>query len=337
MTELNSALRQVRAQRGELSDSQGFDTKHGRAEFAKGDRIQFTGTDKPQGIFNGQAGTVQAIDGTRFAVALDGRAGRSVEFDAAEFQGFRHGYAGTIYKGQGRTIDETYLYHSEHWRSATSYVAMTRHSDKAELFVARETAADLPELARQMSRLDDHRAASHFFAQEFGNEKPLTPTELNAWYASADYAAHHSAEHAATFEYSHKDADGNWTELSASAHRVDQQDARSAETEAREVERDGPTLDLGGAVGGMMAAAAEFGSTLGAIGALFGLDRPAPPQSKEEAQARGDARDRRAIGIKKASEARSYSQQTDTQERERKEREAEERERERKRRDDRQR
>ena len=87
----------------------------------------------------------------------------------------------------------------------------------------------------------------------------------------------------------------------------------------------------------MMGAAAEFGSTLGAIGALLGLDRPVPPQSKEEAQARGDARDRRAIGIKKASEARSYSQQTDTQERERKEREAEERERERKRRDDRQR
>ena len=46
---------------------------------------------------------------------------------------------------------------------------MTRHSEKAELFVARETAANLPELARQMGRIDDHRAASQFVsAREFG-------------------------------------------------------------------------------------------------------------------------------------------------------------------------
>ena len=33
-------------------------------------------------------------------------------WSAAEFQGFRHGYAGTIYKGQGKTLDHTYLYHT---------------------------------------------------------------------------------------------------------------------------------------------------------------------------------------------------------------------------------
>ncbi len=64
----------------------------------------------------------------------------------ASFDQFRHGYAGTIYRGQGRTLDQTYLYHSEHWRSAASYVALTRHRDKAELFVARNTAADITQL-----------------------------------------------------------------------------------------------------------------------------------------------------------------------------------------------
>jgi hypothetical protein len=38
----------------------------------------------------------------------------------------RLGCAGTIYKGPARTLDHTYLYHSEHWRNATSYVALTR-------------------------------------------------------------------------------------------------------------------------------------------------------------------------------------------------------------------
>ena len=105
----------------------------------------------------------QDINGTTIHLQLDGRDGRGIAFDAGEFKDFRHGYAGTIYKGQGRTLDQTYLYHSEHWRSAASYVALTRHRDKAEVFVARNTAPDLKELARQMARVDNRKAASHYF------------------------------------------------------------------------------------------------------------------------------------------------------------------------------
>ncbi len=169
--ELNTALRQVREQRGELGPAHSFETKHGTAEFAAGDRLQFTGTDKQRGLLNGQAGTVKHIADSKISVALDGRGRRIVEFDAKEFQAFRHGYAGTVYKGQGRTIDQTYLYHSEYWRAATSYVALTRHRDKTELFVARETAADLPELARQMSRVEDRLAASHFLPPDHGQKE----------------------------------------------------------------------------------------------------------------------------------------------------------------------
>jgi hypothetical protein len=68
----------------------------------------------------------------------------------------------TIYKGQGRTLDQTYLYHSRHMRSASSYVALTRHREHTTIFVARETAPDLDQLARQMARVDERRAASQF-------------------------------------------------------------------------------------------------------------------------------------------------------------------------------
>jgi len=180
--QLNRAIRAVRKECGELKwENYSFETRDGRADFSAGDRIQFTGTDKPQAIYNGEAGTVQAIDGSKITVALDGRAHRAVTFDADTFKDFRHGYAGTIYKGQGRTLDQTYLYHSEHWRSAASYVALTRHRDKAELFVATDTAADLKQLARQMARVDERRAASHFHqAGEREPIRPLTPRELAA-------------------------------------------------------------------------------------------------------------------------------------------------------------
>ena len=179
---LNGAIRSIRKERSELgAEDHTFETRHGRADFSARDRIQFTGTDKPKGLYNGQAGTVQRIDGTKITVEIDGRTKRTVEFDAAEFKDFRHGYAGTIYRGQGRTLDQTYLYHSEHWRSAASYVALTRHRDKAELFVAKNTAADLKQLARQMARIDDRRAASSFLRAGVGEPtRPMTPRELVA-------------------------------------------------------------------------------------------------------------------------------------------------------------
>lgn len=138
--ELNRELRAVRKERGELEwEDHALATKHGVALFSSGDRVQFTGTDKKLGIANGNVGTIQSIDGDDVTVRLDGKNGDIITFSAEEFHDFRHGYAGTIYKGQGRTLDETYLYHSEHWRSASSYVALTRHRDKTELFVATNT------------------------------------------------------------------------------------------------------------------------------------------------------------------------------------------------------
>ena len=186
--QLNEALRAVRKGRGELGEDNELDTAHGRHSFAAGDRIQFTATDKRAGIDNGTAGTVVAIDGSHLAVQLDDRNGKTINFDAANFDQFRHGYAGTIYRGQGDTLDQTYLYHSEHWRSAASYVSLTRHRDKAELFVARNTAPDVKQLARQMARTDDRRAASMFHhAEDLGPARPLTADQILARFGGEDF------------------------------------------------------------------------------------------------------------------------------------------------------
>ncbi len=134
-----------------------------RADFAVGDRVQLTATDKKRHIYNGNVGTITGLDAHtgQITATLDaaGGTGRPVSWSAAEFEGFRHGYAGTIYKGQGKTLDRTYLYHTEHWRSSASYVALTRQRESAQVFVARETARDAWQLARQMGR-GEVRAAS---------------------------------------------------------------------------------------------------------------------------------------------------------------------------------
>ncbi|MGE3481668.1 MAG: AAA family ATPase [Gammaproteobacteria bacterium] len=165
VAQLNADIRAVRRERGELGEDHQLPTADGVRDFATGDRVQFTGTNKKLGLYNGAAATITSIEDHQVTVQLDGRHGEVRQFDVDAFRTFRHGYAGTIYKGQGRTLDQTYLYHSEHWRSAASYVALTRHRDKAELFVATNTARDVPQLARQMARVDDRRAASQFHAQ----------------------------------------------------------------------------------------------------------------------------------------------------------------------------
>ena len=145
---LNAELRMVRKERGELGRDHRFETKHGAADFAVGDRVQFTDTLKAARIYNGNAGSITAIDAATGVIRarLDAPAGaepREVVWSASEFAGFRHGYAGTIYKGQGKTLDETYLLHTHHWRQASSYVALTRQREKAQVFVATETARDV--------------------------------------------------------------------------------------------------------------------------------------------------------------------------------------------------
>jgi len=180
--ELNTEIRAVRRERGELGSDHMLPTTDGWQRFAPGDRIQFVGTNKKEGLHNGAVGTVSVIEGTKVTVQLDGRRDDTKVFDAVEFQSIRHGYAGTIYKGQGRTLDQTYLYHSEHWRSSASYVALTRHREKTELFVATNTARDVTQLARQMARVDDRRAASQFHIQQSrpGVGDPGTGSERSA-------------------------------------------------------------------------------------------------------------------------------------------------------------
>ena len=182
---LNRELRQVRRTRNELigqdvefwtvRGSEEFGLEERLDRFAIKDRVQFTKTDKSLNLYNGNVGTIENIDPeTReITVKIDGPEGepaRMVTWNGDTFQGFKHGYAGTIYKGQGKTLDRTYLYHTDHWQAASGYVALTRQRKNAQVFVARETAPTLDKLARQMEQ-SDLRCAS----LEWATEDDLAP------------------------------------------------------------------------------------------------------------------------------------------------------------------
>jgi hypothetical protein len=63
-----------------------------------------------------------------------------------------HGYATTIHKAQGATVDRAYVLASETMDRHLAYVVMTRQRESATLYAGREEFRDLGALSARLSR-----------------------------------------------------------------------------------------------------------------------------------------------------------------------------------------
>lgn len=149
---LNAAIHDMRVARGEVTDTQQFETERGTITMGIGDRLQFYANRKADGIINGLMGTVVAAEPNEIRIRTD--AGMEVSIDPEDYKNFGHGYAGTVYRGQGKTVSQAYCFYDNRfaWSAKSAYVAMTRHKKQVDLFVPRELAPDLEHLVRQISR-----------------------------------------------------------------------------------------------------------------------------------------------------------------------------------------
>jgi Ti-type conjugative transfer relaxase TraA len=162
---LNEALRQVMRDDGALTAAREFQTERGVREFAAGDRIMFLENARfleprartlgPQYVKNGMLGTVVSTGDKRsdplLSVRLDN--GRDVVISEDSYRNIDHGYAATIHKSQGATVDRTFVLATGMMDQHLTYVSMTRHRDRADLYAAREDFQPKPEWGRK-SRVD---------------------------------------------------------------------------------------------------------------------------------------------------------------------------------------
>ena len=107
-----------------------------KQHFAVGDRILFRENNRDLGVMNGSFGTLHDIDGKRFQVKLD--TGKTVSFSTDEYNRFQLGYAATVHKSQGLTVDNTYILGTPHFDRHTSYVALSRHKENVRLYASRK-------------------------------------------------------------------------------------------------------------------------------------------------------------------------------------------------------
>lgn len=154
---LNEAARSHAREAGQLGEDREIITSTGKQHFADGDRVLFTKNDKALGVKNGSLGTIEQIEGegreARLMVRLDGEA-EPITVEAAEYGSFTHGYALTIHKAQGVTVDHAHIMAGRFMDNHAAYVAMSRHRDSMTMHYAREDFADQRALERTLSRLN---------------------------------------------------------------------------------------------------------------------------------------------------------------------------------------
>jgi hypothetical protein len=147
---LNEAARGRMRAAGDLGDEVRVAVERGARNFASGDRLMFLQNERGLGVKNGTLGTVEHVSAQSMTVQTDD--GRSVKFDLKDYNKIDHGYAATIHKAQGMTVDRAHVLATPGMDAHGSYVALSRHRDGVDLHYGRDDFAGRDRLARTLSR-----------------------------------------------------------------------------------------------------------------------------------------------------------------------------------------
>ncbi|OEC96893.1 Ti-type conjugative transfer relaxase TraA [Rhizobium sp. YK2] len=134
-----------------------YQTNDGKRAFASGDRIVLLENNRDLGVKNGMLGTVQAVEANALHIRLDGsgdgrNGARVISIPVNRYQAFDHGYATTIHKSQGATVDRAFVMASASMDRHLTYVAMTRHRDSVKLYAPSDELKDMKVLSASLSR-----------------------------------------------------------------------------------------------------------------------------------------------------------------------------------------
>ncbi|WSH69085.1 Ti-type conjugative transfer relaxase TraA (plasmid) [Rhizobium ruizarguesonis] len=185
---INAGIRAALQESGELAkasnpsedkgEERSYQTNNGKRSFARGDRIVFLENDRDLGVKNGMLGEVIAVAPDAIQVRLDGKAQtqdgqRQVTVPVNSYQAFDHGYATTIHKTQGATVDRSFVLASTTMDRHLTYVAMTRHREGVQLYAGLDAFKTERALTEALSRSGVKETTldyTHDFANRRGME-----------------------------------------------------------------------------------------------------------------------------------------------------------------------
>ncbi|MBU4527470.1 MAG: Ti-type conjugative transfer relaxase TraA [Hoeflea sp.] len=177
--QLNIMAREKLVERGLIEEGHAFKTEDGPRQFAVGDQIVFLKNEGSLGVKNGMIGKVVEAAPGRIAVAV-GEGVHRVDVDQRFYRNLDHGYATTIHKSQGATVDRVKVLASLSLDRHLTYVAMTRHREDMALYYGSRSFKMAGGLEKLLSRKNSKEvtldyAGGRFYAQalRFANNRGL--------------------------------------------------------------------------------------------------------------------------------------------------------------------
>ena len=138
----NQAARSEARQLGMLKgDEKGYETTRGPRQFAEGDRVLCLKNSAELGVKNGTTGTV--IEAQKNSLMIKTDSGDVVKLDASKYKDLDHGYASTVHKAQGVTVDRAHYVPGAGTGKESGYVAMSRHRETVHVYLAPNQAEKL--------------------------------------------------------------------------------------------------------------------------------------------------------------------------------------------------
>ena len=153
VAELNAGAHALRQGSGELRHSREVQTERGLRAFAEGERLVFLRNDRGLGVRNGTTGTLERIEGQQLQVRLDGIEHRRVVVDLQRYRYLDYGYASTVHRAQGMTVDRVHVLASPSFDRHVSYVACSRHRQRLDVHWSKEAFRDRAQLLGRMGQL----------------------------------------------------------------------------------------------------------------------------------------------------------------------------------------
>ena len=158
---LREALKNLRVlSRDEYKSTYLETSKFGMLEFVLNDRVLFLQNDNSLKIKNGTLGTLIDLKETSFTVKLDDD--RIVTFDPKQYNHLTHGYATTIHKAQGATVDRCYVLATKRFDRFLTNVSMDRHREAVNLYYSHEDFQNYEALSQHLSQGKDKIMAVEF-------------------------------------------------------------------------------------------------------------------------------------------------------------------------------
>ncbi len=178
---LNTLARAKLVERGLVDDGHAFKTEDGVRHFAAGDRIVFLKNESSLGVKNGMlAKVVEATPGRIVAEIGEGEHRKAISVEQRFYNNVDHGYATTIHKSQGATVDRVKVLASLSLDRHLTYVAMTRHREDIGVYYGARSFAKAGGLAELLSRtnskettLDYEKGAFYRAALRFADARGL--------------------------------------------------------------------------------------------------------------------------------------------------------------------